>query len=244
MDIGITWIAMSLKNLIIVFILITNSPFAMAGLIEADIYGDGTNKGFTITGSNLQWMDFGITNNQSFDYISSQLEQGGIYEGWSIPTINQVINLYQSISNPFLSDTRVTIRVFENDSYNGNRWYTGSTGNIFDNIFEIVGYNTDELVPGTSTNDWNLTKSIGIIGGTDGLSYFSFTNHNGIRSNAIFCDCIEIDDRVDRTASVALLTNSATSTMLVRSIPVPEPSSVSIFLISMITLIRRYKFHP
>lgn len=191
----------------------------------------------------MEWLDFGINNNQSFDFIVSQLGSGGQYEGWSLPTIDQVITLTEAIYNPFKLDSRVFIKVFSDERYNGDNWSVYNTGNIFDSTFEIIGYNTIEQVPWTNTDDWKLTKSVGIIGGTDGLSFFNVVNHYGLRATNIFTDGFEIDDRVDRTVSVSSLRNAVTSTMLVRtSTDVPEPSTLTIFALGMIGLAsRRFK---
>ena len=46
--------------------------------------------------SGLDWLDLTETNNLSYNYISSQLGAGGIYEGWSYATSLQVADLWSN----------------------------------------------------------------------------------------------------------------------------------------------------
>ena len=45
-------------------------------------------------GTELDWLDVTTTQNQSYDYVFSQLEVGGLYEGWRYASHYEVRNLY------------------------------------------------------------------------------------------------------------------------------------------------------
>ena len=45
-------------------------------------------------GTGLDWMDVTTTQNQSYDYVFSQLGSGGIYEGWRYALHGEVRSLY------------------------------------------------------------------------------------------------------------------------------------------------------
>ena len=55
---------------------------------------DTLNDSFIDTSAGLEWMDFGINNNQSYNYVISQLGSGGVYEGWRLPTREEVLTLW------------------------------------------------------------------------------------------------------------------------------------------------------
>ena len=79
--------------IITVGILITFSMTASAGLINT------TENSFIDENSSLEWMDFGVNNTDTYDFVSSQLGNGQAYEGWRLATIDEVYNMY---SNTFL----------------------------------------------------------------------------------------------------------------------------------------------
>jgi len=74
-----------MKKLFFTLLFIFTSFAASAGLII-----DTDNDSFIDSSTTLEWIDFGVNNGQSFSYISSQLSIGGDYEGWRLPTIDEV----------------------------------------------------------------------------------------------------------------------------------------------------------
>lgn len=82
--------------------IISSSALAVsAGPIEVDIFGDGSNKGFSldIAGYGLEWMDFEVNNKTTTTYgeVLAELGVGGRYEGWRQPTADEVIFLWSEL---------------------------------------------------------------------------------------------------------------------------------------------------
>jgi len=82
-----------------------------ANLIDADIYNDGNYSGFSLNTDDyqLEWLDFGINNNQTFNQVVS-----GLKGNWRIPTESEVAFLWKTL---FLtsSDDADTTGYGEND---------------------------------------------------------------------------------------------------------------------------------
>jgi len=60
-----------------------------AALIDNGIFTTDTETG-------LDWLDLTETANLSYDYVSTQLGQGGIFQGWSLASIAQVETLFNA----------------------------------------------------------------------------------------------------------------------------------------------------
>jgi len=196
---------------------------ANAGLIEADIDADGSNKGYSIAGSTLEWMDFGENNHQSYDFVASQLGDGGEYEGWQLATSEQVYSLWYGAFIEF----EHTANMFNLDHYGAVQLHTADKGELYDYVFDILGYNT--LNSGRQT-------ATGMFEGIDGLSYVGYTQRKG--DNAKYFDSAHLYDQSNSTDTA----DSDYSTLLVRTIAVPEPSSLAIFTLAILGLLTRTRY--
>ncbi len=56
-----------------------------------------TNNSFIDQDTGLEWIDFGVTNNQSFNSVVANLS--GIYNGWRLPTYNEVFVMWSGLFN-------------------------------------------------------------------------------------------------------------------------------------------------
>ena len=72
------------------------SATANAALISDNSF---VQAGFKDTSTGLVWMDFGINNGQSYNYVSSQLASGGEYSGWRLPSADEVYLMWQNVAS-------------------------------------------------------------------------------------------------------------------------------------------------
>jgi len=211
---------------------------ANAGLIEADINGDGTNKGFTIENSGLEWMDFGINTGFSITQIEAKLTSGGAYDGWRLATQSEVGDTFMGMFNIAGVDTWVPDWKSSEDP---SMWYASDANapqSAWESIWATIGYNTFH---GTHNNVVGMFK----IDGQAGAGYVGLTNYfQGHVDTAYFY-----------TGSNLTVNSSHEqySTMLVRDVAivsdpnggttdVPEPSTFAIFALGMVGLAsRRFK---
>ena len=181
--------------------------------------------------TDIEWMDFGINNGKSFDYVSGQLNVGGEYENWRLPTTEEVYTMWAHVAN---------LDSVEADYERANRYGAGqlyahdlnnnqNTESVFDDVFKIIGYN--EL---NTYGSGESLKSWGFFNGTDGLSYVGYSNytlHRGVRDSLLLKDNVNY-------SQYSAEEREKWSTLLVRSspdaaTPVPEPSSILIFLVAL-----------
>ena len=194
---------------------------------------DTDNDSFIDTTTGLEWMDFGINNNYTYNFVASQLGEGGSYEGWSLATSDQVLTMW---TNAFIG----LGASIENTDYYGTGQLMVKDGNeivgsVFTDVFDVMSYNT---ILGSD----GMTAT-GAFEGQDGLSTIYLANHIGLSNDLIRYDHIHLSDHENRDY-LRTDTNIRYSTMLVKtsSIDVPEPTTFAVFALGLMGLgIRRFK---
>jgi hypothetical protein len=181
-------------------------------------------------------MDFGISNNVSYNYVKGQLGVGGVYEGWRIATSADMVSMVSSVWGP---------ASFAYNSYDANKFGVGgieanAAKGIFSSLAGIIGYNQIH----TGSRDGQL-QSGGWYNSDAGMGNFFWETNNPIEN----IDKVALANNYD----YHWLTNSVqqnNSTMLVRAASVvtspttsvPEPSTLAIFALGIIGLAsRRFK---
>ena len=66
------------------------SSFAQAELISTDwqVAGDGYSTLDTVTGQ--EWLDLTLTKGMTYNEVAQELGEGGMFEGWRLPTVDEV----------------------------------------------------------------------------------------------------------------------------------------------------------
>jgi hypothetical protein len=207
----------------------------LSGITNAGVIVDTNNKSFIDKTTNLEWMDFGVNNGKSYDYVASQLDFGELYYGWSLASKDQVFEMW---ANAFLGlgawrelpDYFGTGKLHILDG-------RGVVGSVVRPITDMMGHNDVNIYGDNST-----FISVGTFAGTDGLGEAAFDIHNGEWDISNF-DSIVLQHSSEWTERVAW-TNKNRSTFLVKDslnniIEVPEPISVYIFLFGLFGLFTR-----
>jgi hypothetical protein len=221
----------------VVGLMLSVCSVANAGLIEADIYGDGSNKGYTIQGSDLEWIDFGEINDKSYDYVITQLGSSGVYAGWRLPSITEVYTMWNAAFYKYKGQV---------DSYkpNNNTYADFSmqdSGALFEDAVTILGSNSFD---GFTHDSWGLFQ------GVNGLAAVIYSVELGDNINNL--DSVSIEDSGILDMSGYGGYTGTMSTLLVRAATViqpsqptnsvPEPSTLAIFALGLMGLAsRRFK---
>jgi len=157
--------------------LITTNAFA--SLIDTN------DNSFVDTATNLEWMDFGVNNIHTFNYVASQLDEGEVYEGWRLATIGETLTLWENaffgFKNSEIKNSRYTYLASRATNYSIN----GSWTSDFDSNFEVMGYNSSgdssegyyESATGWFKDDLGFLKPIRFSNYQNG--YFDFIDVNG-----------------------------------------------------------------
>ena len=144
---------------------------SLVSIAHAGLIIDTSNDSFIDTSTGLEWMDFGINNNQSYNYVTSQLGEGGVYEGWSLATSSQVYNMWANVFlgfNPEIEeinrDGDETVRV--KDGY-------GVDGSVFTETFNKLGINEKQFAESSNERYFSL----GWFQDTSGMSFVAVTQY-------------------------------------------------------------------
>ncbi|NQY38086.1 MAG: PEP-CTERM sorting domain-containing protein [Alteromonadaceae bacterium] len=218
---------MKIKFLRVLTVVITLTLSSLVNFAYAELIVDTENDSFIDTSTGIEWMDFGINNIHTYDFVTTQLGNGGIYEGWALATSAQVYTMW---ANAYLG---LGSRVEAPDSLGLGQLSVqdgiGVVDSTLRDVMEIMGTNWRDNV---GTVD-EVTDTIGLWEGSDGLSMVQisvYADKIGISNNddvAILVDNVNRDDlRSDKS--------SGFSTMLIK---VPEPSTIAIFAFGIIGLL-------
>ena len=191
--------------------------------VYAGLITDTNNDTFIDNTSGLEWMDFGINDQYSYNEVKSLLTTD--YFGWELATQAQVLALYDNAFGTQYNTIRGTTHFREA--------YTVVSDPNWLNIFNIMGY-------GFENND----GSLGWFEDDDmTLSYIRTTRYaaTDAASPAQYVGVYGKGLDLNSNASAKSLNYS---TLLVRSAAppprgVPEPSSLAIFALGMIGISSR-----
>jgi hypothetical protein len=113
------------------------SSVANAELISTDwkVAGDGYSTLDTVSG--LEWLDLSLTKGMSYSAVETQIDAGGSFEGWRLPTEAEVIAL---INNSVLDKDLID---YGDYSSNSSANYSGDFASKFGNF---VGSHVEEGV--------------------------------------------------------------------------------------------------
>lgn len=195
---------------------------------------DTDNDSFIDISTNLEWMDFGINVNQSYDYVASQLGVDGIYEGWAIANRNQVSTM---LANAFMG----LGAEYENLNHNGPgelRVDDGFNvvGSVIKDIQEKMGTN---ITYNEGTSDEYIWNQGFFVDGNI-VRRFDIEVYTGSVRDLTHSDYVDLHNQ--DVTGWKWQSHTYRSTMLVKSASVPEPTTLTIFALGIMGLgIRRLK---
>ena len=228
-----------LHSLIIMLTLAAQHSHALP-FIDADGFVAGDKKAIYETSTGLTWLDFGVTNNKSYNQVLAELDS--TYLGWRLPTESEVKNLWNSTID---TETKPP-----SSDYNHEYLENMSAPVYYKDIFDLWGANVIEI---NQLNTANLFKnffyySSGMLMSDEGnLMAISIWEDSAVL-NYLQPNEHWIHDVFAGTNETRLLDPDAisiySSTLLVRdSAPmiVPETTPITLLFFGLIILtIRRY----
>lgn len=193
-----------------------------------------TNNSFIDSNTGLEWIDFGQTNNLSYNQVVSELEVGGLFSAWRLPTAQEVhemwsgsiASLYNSTSN-YLSSPEFDQEVFDDDR-------TYKIDSPFESLFDIMGFNEFR----TTGGDADTAVSLGLFQGFAGLAFLEAVDRPF--QDGYYGDYLRLTDRPDWSADYYYnFADPSQSTLLVKK--VSEPNISLLLLLSLFFVTRKVK---
>ncbi|MFK5894855.1 MAG: hypothetical protein QM504_16675 [Pseudomonadota bacterium] len=177
--------------------------------------GDGLITSDTEIG--LEWLDLTETVNMSYDDISSQFGTGGKFEGWRYASASEVINLWANFG--------LDLSGIQNTSYSGYDSKVIDAANILGRTYSSLGvpYAVEGITNTVIDGYYYVTMGASLFNGSfnSKLTYLYGEQNGNLASHQ---------------SSVRM------GSYLVRTSPVPIPSTVWLFgsgLVSLIGIARR-----
>jgi hypothetical protein len=186
---------------------------ASAGLIT-----NTTSDSFIDETTGLEWMDFGVNDTQTYQQVVGALPT--TYVGWEVASLDQVLELWK---NAFGGLDTTTLDI--EGPYYARYVSTEFTGNSMLNVFTKMGYSRDDM-----------TGSLGMFeDSTGGMSYVAFNRieDNDAASTWQFASVVGLNEDYNH---IRTDTREIWSTMLVKKANVPEPSTLTILALGLMSL--------
>lgn len=83
------------------------SASSHAALSQADWTTEGDSKALIDTRTGFEWLDLTVTDGMSISSVLSETTSGGLFEGWRLPTITEVLGLLQTAFNREFSTNQI-----------------------------------------------------------------------------------------------------------------------------------------
>lgn len=198
---------------------------------NADAFIDGDGQAICEIDTGLFWLDFGITNNKSFNDIQAELDT--TYAGWRLPTEQEVKKLWNGIWLNGGPDENGYHREYH-EKLERNAYY--------DDIFSLWGINSASLSEVLSSDQrsassyYNYSNAGMFLNENNELQFFDFTQTSGSvfstilhESWAVCCNLASPDDFSDFYST--LLVKDAASPVYL-----PEPTPFILFGLGLFML--------
>lgn len=205
------------------------SMCSMVNLVQAGIINTNHDS-FIDDTTNLEWLDFNITSNQSYNEVIANTGNGGSYVGWRLPTTDEVNALYYNAFYDIADSWKekldnevpfIQARAISNQNIEGLL-----AESSFQQIFAAMGFSL-------YGDEKNVAQGLYEDSYGD-LAYFQLLDYKTTENTDYATLSWGWEDRTDshRTHGGTNL-----STMLVRGASeVPEPSTLAIFALGIVGL--------
>ncbi|WP_395339540.1 hypothetical protein PN836_014775 [Ningiella sp. W23] len=202
--------------------------FSMYAFSSGATLIDTKSNSFIDTQTNLEWADFHVTSNYSFRDVEAETLPGGKFQGWRLPSANEVFALWNDQFTLFSNSSVTTTGPGE--QYREEIWDStdGIVESSLDPLFDIIGLG-DIFVPDIQ-HVWNFE-------GFTGLSFIEPAKRPS--QDGFFRDAIWYTDAPDWSTEPYFNFRIPTyAVMIVREVQeVAEPESLLVILAGCLSIV-------
>jgi hypothetical protein len=223
---------MKSSNWKIVTLVLSLSLVNLIGTANAGLIVNTDNDSFIDTSTGLEWMDFGINNHLSHNDVVAQLDVGGEYYGWALPSEQQVRTMWLNAFSNLGAD------VYEENVADGNFNFkdgANEQGSVFTELMNTMSYNELRNADANNERQYSYGRYITATG-MSRVTFYAYTDRLSEQNDY---DMVRFENS---GSSDYTSVNESNSTLLIKMssvVDVPEPSTFAIFALGMIGLASR-----
>lgn len=154
-----------------------------AGIISTDWHSEGDSLSSLHQETGVEWLDLTVTKGKSISYVLEQTGKGGIYEGWRLPTLNEIATLFSYAFNKEF--TKYDSESITTNQFNSFSSLFGVTHSYYNNNrswnYQINGWTyEDGVLYQTVVNNGYSSKYAQVSTGTGGSSIETVSGGRGV----------------------------------------------------------------
>jgi len=209
------------------------SHYSNAGIIDTE------NHSFIDDVTQLEWMDFGINNGESYNYVTSSLALGEKYEGWRLAQQKDVLNLW---SNAFANEDvdSLNLNIYGQGFHRADDMIDVNGYSSLDKIFKAMGFNSH-----VSGNNYSWGWFEGDDGHLKAFHFYDSLTIGGIDKTYVTGENKNWDSWRNISSvyySTMLVKNySPVKTKAALLVAVSEPASLSLFVFGFLAIFLYYR---
>jgi len=217
---------MKLKLLKIGMVGVLISMSSMVSVVNAGVILDTDNDSFIDNSTGIEWMDFGINKHLKHGDVVAQLEAGGEYYGWALPTEEQVRTMWL---NAF---SNLGAEIHEENVADGDfRFKDGANeqGSVFTDLMNTMSYNELRNADANNERKYSYGRYIGSRG-MSRVTMYSYTDRLSIEKDY---DMVQFDNSPTSDYTKPKASNSTLLIKISSVVDVPEPSTLAMFALAI-----------
>ena len=154
-----------------------------AGIISTDWHSEGDSLSSLHQETGIEWLDLTVTKGKSLKYVLEQTETGGIYDGWRLPTLDEISNLFSYAFNKEF--TKYDSESITTSQFNSFSSLFGLTQSYYNNNRswnkQINGWTyEDGVLYQTIVNNGYSSKYAQVSTGAGGSSIETVSSYRGV----------------------------------------------------------------